>query len=144
MSELAENAITLHDNTKAHSADTVENVFWYWGWEILEYPSYSPNLNPRNCDLIHKLKQPLRGKWFAHIEDKRWQRYCPGFLPSPSLALNHSQPLGLLWRLRVCMNTLCCTFCSIFSLYATTENEIFHKTFTCLIPVAPVYTHIWW
>jgi len=27
MSELVENAITLHDNTEAHSADTVENVF---------------------------------------------------------------------------------------------------------------------
>jgi len=69
MSELVENAITLHDNTKAHSADTVKNVFWHWGWEVLEYPSCSPNLNPHNCDLIHRLKQPLRGKWFAHIED---------------------------------------------------------------------------
>lgn len=69
MSELVENAITLHDNTKAHSADTVENVFWHWGWEVLEYLSYSPNLNPCNCDLIHKLKQPLHGKRFAHIQN---------------------------------------------------------------------------
>jgi len=69
MSELIDNAITPCDNTKANSADTVENVFWHWGWEVLEYSSYSPNLNPCNLDLIHKLMQLLHGKQFAHIED---------------------------------------------------------------------------
>jgi histone-lysine N-methyltransferase SETMAR len=67
--ELLDNAIILHDNTTSHTADTVRCCLQRWGWEVLQHPSYSPDLSPCDFDLIPKVKKPLRGKRFADKQD---------------------------------------------------------------------------
>ena len=39
----------------------------WWQWEIFEYSSYSPGMNPCDSDLFPELKEPLRGKGFQGI-----------------------------------------------------------------------------
>ena len=68
-SELAENVIILPNSATVHSADSVNNFLHYWGWEVLQHPSYSPDLSPCDYDLIPKLKQPLCGKWLPGGHD---------------------------------------------------------------------------
>ncbi|KAJ4449660.1 Tyrosine-protein kinase Src64B [Periplaneta americana] len=62
----------------------VRNLLQWWGWEILEHPSYSPDLSPCDFELISQLKKLLwevvckqgghfnsfstRGKWRNNIE----------------------------------------------------------------------------
>lgn len=51
--------IILHDNSLAHTAQIVTDVFASLGWEVLYYHSYSPN---SQCYfyLISKMNKPLR------------------------------------------------------------------------------------
>ena len=67
--ELLNNTLILHDNATGHTAACAQNLLQRWGWEILQHPLYSPDLNPCNFDLIPKLKTPLHGKQFANRED---------------------------------------------------------------------------
>jgi hypothetical protein len=43
-SELVQNVIIMCVNATVCSADTVKIVFLCWGWEVLQYPSYFPDL----------------------------------------------------------------------------------------------------
>ena len=47
-SELVQNIIIICGNATVCSADTVEVVFLCRGWEVLQHPSYFPDLGP--CD----------------------------------------------------------------------------------------------
>ena len=39
------------------------------GWEVLPHPAYSPDLSPPDFNLFPKLKEPMRGKRYATLED---------------------------------------------------------------------------
>jgi len=107
-SELVQNVIIMCGNATVCSADTAEIVLLCWGWEVLQHPSYFPDLGP--CDYV----------WFPN-----WSSHCMGNIlaighlkgslawggvgwhvgqcrwclpPSLSLAANHSQPQGLFAR----------------------------------------------
>jgi hypothetical protein len=53
------NPIILHDNARAHTANTVKGLFCCWQWEILEHPPHSPDMSPCDYDLFTKMKEPL-------------------------------------------------------------------------------------
>jgi len=61
--ELFEHGVTLsHENSTPHHHHDVQNVVQCWGWEVLAYPPYSPNLAP--CD-----------SWlFAHVKEQLWSK----------------------------------------------------------------------
>jgi transposase len=56
-----DHTLILHDNARAHTADAVKDLIRSWRWEILEHPSYSPDMSPCVFDLFAKMKEPLRG-----------------------------------------------------------------------------------
>ena len=62
---LLNNAIILHDKATSQNAACVQNLLQQWGWEILQHPSYSPDLRTCDFDLIPKLKTLLCGKRYA-------------------------------------------------------------------------------
>ncbi|KAJ4430144.1 hypothetical protein ANN_22354 [Periplaneta americana] len=43
------------------TATAVKDLLRRWQWEILEYPSFSPDMSPCDYDLFAKVKEPLRG-----------------------------------------------------------------------------------
>ena len=49
------------DNARAHTANVVTDLLRRWRWEILEQPSYSPDMSPCDHDLFVKMNEPLRG-----------------------------------------------------------------------------------
>jgi hypothetical protein len=67
--DLFENGSILHSNATTRSADTVKNARKNWGWKVLHYFPYSPDLS--SCDYVQfpKLNHPLHGKQFANRED---------------------------------------------------------------------------
>ncbi|GFU73386.1 histone-lysine N-methyltransferase SETMAR [Trichonephila clavipes] len=67
--DLEDSAIILHDNTAPHKAEYVRQLLRRWGSEKLEHPPYSPDISPYDFDLISKIKEPIRGRWFATRED---------------------------------------------------------------------------
>jgi len=40
-----------------------------WGWEMLAYPSYSPNLTPCDYWLRARAKECVWGNWFESEDD---------------------------------------------------------------------------
>jgi transposase len=50
--ELLNNAIVLHDNATAHTANSVKNRLRRWGWEVLHHPPCSPDLSPCDYDFL--------------------------------------------------------------------------------------------
>ncbi|KAJ4435092.1 hypothetical protein ANN_23667 [Periplaneta americana] len=60
--------IVLQDNSRAHSAGVVSELFNHWGWEVLYHPPYSPDLSPCDFNLIPKMKDPLRGISFRTVD----------------------------------------------------------------------------
>ena len=65
---LAERPILLHDNARPHMAKVVTDLMHSYGWEILEHPSYSPDLSPCDFFLFGLLKSKLRGHRFETEE----------------------------------------------------------------------------
>jgi transposase len=68
--------LLLHHNARPHSAAATVNLLNSWGWEILPYPPYSPDLAPSDFHLFPK-KKHLRGQHFHSNEDvqnevKKW------------------------------------------------------------------------
>ncbi|PNF17990.1 hypothetical protein B7P43_G17351 [Cryptotermes secundus] len=61
--------IILQDNARPHAAQAVADLLDRWGWEVLYHPPYSPDLSPRDFDLIPKMKEPLRGIRFRTVSE---------------------------------------------------------------------------
>jgi transposase len=59
----------LHDNSRANTADAVEDLLRRWRWEILEHPPYSPDMNPDDYDSFAIMKEPLRGTRYNSREE---------------------------------------------------------------------------
>ena len=58
---VVQNPISLHENARNHTVAAVTNLLRRWQWEILEHPSYSPDISPCDYDLFAEVKEPLRG-----------------------------------------------------------------------------------
>jgi hypothetical protein len=102
--DVVENVFIVHDSDTAHAVDIVRDVWWHWVWEILKTPHFSPELDPYDHDLNHKLKQLLRGKLFTNREDILVAMWCKialfkmsgdGVLPFSFFSLNHGHLQGL-------------------------------------------------
>ena len=58
---ILKNPIILHDNASSYTAVAVTNFVRCWEWEILEHPTYSPDMSPSDYYLFAKVKEPQRG-----------------------------------------------------------------------------------
>ncbi|GFQ72043.1 histone-lysine N-methyltransferase SETMAR [Trichonephila clavata] len=67
--DLVDSAIIMHDNAIPYKAECVRQLLRRWGWEELEHTPYSSDILPCDFDLIHKIKEPIRGRQFATREN---------------------------------------------------------------------------
>ena len=51
----------LHDNVRSHTTAAVTDFLSRWQWEILEHPSYLPDVSLWDYDLFAIVKEPLPG-----------------------------------------------------------------------------------
>ncbi|PNF39245.1 hypothetical protein B7P43_G17337 [Cryptotermes secundus] len=58
-----------HDLTEMQKWQAVADLFDRWDWEVLYHPPYYPDLTPCDCDLIPKMKEPLRGIRFRTVQE---------------------------------------------------------------------------
>jgi hypothetical protein len=65
----ATNCIIIHDTARVDTADAVEALLLRWQWEILKYPSHSPDMSQWDYDPFVKLKEPLRGTRYSTREE---------------------------------------------------------------------------
>jgi len=56
-------------NACPHASGAVSVILEKYGWQVLSYPPYSPDISPPDFDLFPKLKKPLCGKHFRSIEE---------------------------------------------------------------------------
>lgn len=56
--------IILHDNARPHKHRIVREFLQEKRWEVLDHPSYSPDMSPPDMDGIYRIKAPLKGKQF--------------------------------------------------------------------------------
>ena len=52
-----------------HASGALLEILGKYGWQVLPYPPYSPDMSPPAFDFFPKLKKPLRGKRFRSIEE---------------------------------------------------------------------------
>jgi len=60
-----------HDNAPAHTALSVTRYLACLGWTFVPHPSYSPDLAPCDIFLFRTMKQTLKGKRFATVEEMK-------------------------------------------------------------------------
>ena len=65
---LVAGSLILHENARPHIADVVTKTLRDYGWEVLLYAPYSPDMSPPDFDLFPKLKEPMRGR-FSSLEE---------------------------------------------------------------------------
>ena len=53
----ARRVLLLHDSARPHTAHATVNLLERWGWEILEHPSYSPDLTASVFHLFPNVKK---------------------------------------------------------------------------------------
>jgi transposase len=61
--------INLHDNARPHLGKAVTNLLSKYEWEVLPHVPYSPDMSPLDFDLLHKLKESMRGHHFPFLEE---------------------------------------------------------------------------
>ena len=61
--------LILHDNMSPHKADVVKELLESYQWEILDRPSYSPDLSPPDFGLFSRLKEPLHGIRYESLDE---------------------------------------------------------------------------
>ncbi|XP_005090595.1 uncharacterized protein LOC101859143 [Aplysia californica] len=66
---LSDGVVLLHDNATPHKSAQSQNLVASLGWELLKYPSYSPNLAPSDFHLFLHLKKFLTGQDFDSDAD---------------------------------------------------------------------------
>jgi histone-lysine N-methyltransferase SETMAR len=65
-----EGGVLLHrDNARTHTARANQGRIQELQWELLEYPSYSPDLAPSDVHLFGPLKDHSGGKRFADDDE---------------------------------------------------------------------------
>ena len=76
---LQEGPIILHDNAAPHTKrDVVQLLTEEYDWEVLDHPSYSPDLSPCDFFWFPRVKNKLRGQRFHTIEEVNYEfhRQC--------------------------------------------------------------------
>jgi histone-lysine N-methyltransferase SETMAR len=63
--------IILIDNVRLHFVPEVMEFIEQENWEILPHPPYSPDLNPCEFDVFHRIKRPLKGRRFENPQELR-------------------------------------------------------------------------
>jgi histone-lysine N-methyltransferase SETMAR len=72
---LSSGVTLLHDNVRPHAAARTQAMLQEFGWEVFEYPAYSPDLAPSDFHFFPKLKEFLGGRRFKIGEEvKDWRR----------------------------------------------------------------------
>ena len=76
---LTRGVLLLHDNTRPHTTRLTQEKINQLRWEVMEHPSYSPDLAPSDYHLFGPLKTHLGGRHFANDaevqnEVKTWLR----------------------------------------------------------------------
>ena len=66
---LTKGIVLLHDNARPHTAGQTRDLLDSFGWEVLDHPSYSPDLAPSNYHLFLHLKQHLSGNHYNDDDD---------------------------------------------------------------------------
>ena len=61
--------LILHDNASSHKSNVVKELLEGYGWEVLDHPSYSPDLSPPDFDLFPKLKEHLRRVRYDSLDE---------------------------------------------------------------------------
>jgi len=56
-------------NAWPHASGAVSEILENYGWQVLPYPPYSPDMSPPAFDLFPKLKKQLRVKRFRSLEE---------------------------------------------------------------------------
>jgi hypothetical protein len=64
---LGDGPLILH-NARLHLERVVTDFLSKYEWKVLPHVPYSPDMCPPDIDLIHKLKQPMRGHCFPSLE----------------------------------------------------------------------------
>ena len=59
----------LHDNAKPHTSKNVKKTIKDLGWQILQHPTYSPDLSPTDFYLFRHLQKSLLEKKFIKEDD---------------------------------------------------------------------------
>jgi len=68
-----ESIIFHHDNTRPHVSVPVKNYLENSGWDVLAYPTYSPDLAPSNYYLFRSMQSALTGIRFTSEQAiKNW------------------------------------------------------------------------
>jgi histone-lysine N-methyltransferase SETMAR len=67
--QLARGVLFHHSNARSHTARAIQERIQELQWELLEHPSYSPNLVPSDFHMFGPLKNHLGGKRFADDEE---------------------------------------------------------------------------
>ena len=67
--QLPVGSLILHDNARPHIADILTKILRDYGWEVLPYAPYSPEMISPDFDLFSKLKEPMRGRCFPSLEE---------------------------------------------------------------------------
>ncbi len=62
----------LRDNARLHTAHEIHDLLSKFGWNVIPYPSYSPDLAPSDYHLFPALKQALEGQKFNTDELKSY------------------------------------------------------------------------
>jgi histone-lysine N-methyltransferase SETMAR len=55
----------LHDNVPPHRAHATQKKMAHLGFPFLDYPPYSPDLDPSDCHLFSGLEKQLKGRYFS-------------------------------------------------------------------------------
>jgi len=63
----------LRGTVRYNIANTVTGLVGRWNWAVLEHPTYSPDMNPCDCDLFREVKEILRAACFRTREAKSTQ-----------------------------------------------------------------------
>ena len=52
-----------------HKANVVKDLLESYQWEVLDHPTYSPDLSTPDFELFQKLKEPLRGISYESLDE---------------------------------------------------------------------------
>jgi transposase len=66
---LGDEPLILHDNARPHLRKVVTDLLSKYEWEVLPHAPYSPDMNPPDFDLFHKLKESTHGHYFPSLEE---------------------------------------------------------------------------
>jgi hypothetical protein len=64
---LEDGPLILHDIARPRLGKVVTDLLSKYKWEMLPHMPYSPDMNPPDFDLFHKLKEPMCGQRFPSL-----------------------------------------------------------------------------